>query len=107
VYCGAAASEWDHLRPIVFRRRPTGFFSEIANLVPACGKCNQSKGGQDWQSWMRGNAKGGLRACGVTDIEGRITRLKNYATTFRSTRLQFTESEKTALDLYWQNLDKI
>ena len=44
-YCGDKATEWDHLRPLVAKRRPTGFISEIANLVPACGKCNQSKGG--------------------------------------------------------------
>src|SRR5687767_102420 len=43
-YCGDVASEWDHLRPLVVGRRPTGFISEIGNLVPSCGKCNQSKG---------------------------------------------------------------
>lgn len=55
-YCGDKASEWDHLRPLVVKRRPTGFVSEIANLVPACGKCNQSKGNQPWKTWMLGNA---------------------------------------------------
>jgi hypothetical protein len=39
-FCGDKASEWDHLRPLVVERRPTGYISEIANLVPACGKCN-------------------------------------------------------------------
>ena len=41
-YCGDRSSEWDHLRPLVKARRPTGFISEIGNLVPSCGKCNQS-----------------------------------------------------------------
>src|SRR4051812_20391359 len=36
-YCGDRASEWDHLRPLVQNRRPTGYISEIANLVPSCG----------------------------------------------------------------------
>jgi 5-methylcytosine-specific restriction endonuclease McrA len=45
-YCGDKATEWDHLRPIVKNKRPTGYISEIANLVPACGKCNQSKSGR-------------------------------------------------------------
>ncbi|MCY2924087.1 MAG: HNH endonuclease, partial [Planctomycetota bacterium] len=49
-YCGDRASEWDHLRPLVVNRRPTGFISEIANLVPSCGKCNQSKGNQNWRA---------------------------------------------------------
>ena len=48
-YCGDKASDWDHLRPLVVKRRPTGFISEIANLVPACGKCNQSKGNSPWR----------------------------------------------------------
>src|SRR5262249_46649708 len=38
-YCGDKSSEWDHLRPLVLNKRPTGFITEIANLVPACGKC--------------------------------------------------------------------
>src|SRR5437773_5742088 len=36
-YCGDKASEWDHLRPLVKGRRPTGYISEIGNLVPSCG----------------------------------------------------------------------
>ena len=43
-YCGIVATEWDHLRPLVMNKKPTGYVSEIHNLVPACGKCNQSKG---------------------------------------------------------------
>ncbi len=46
-YCGDASTEWDHLRAIVKDRRPTGYISEIHNLVPACGKCNQSKGNKN------------------------------------------------------------
>src|SRR5665213_2950080 len=48
-YCGDKASEWDHLRPIIVDQQPTGFVTEIANLVPACGKCNQSKGNKHWR----------------------------------------------------------
>ena len=33
-YCGDPRTEWDHLRPLVLRLRPTGYISEIANLVP-------------------------------------------------------------------------
>src|SRR5829696_8240616 len=55
-YCGDEASEWDHLRPLVVGRRPTGFISEIANLVPSCGKCNQSKGNKRWETWMLSDA---------------------------------------------------
>lgn len=53
-YCGDPATEWDHLNAIVLGKRPTGYISEIHNLVPACGKCNQSKGNKPWRSWMFG-----------------------------------------------------
>jgi len=34
-YCGDKATEWDHLRAIVSDQRPTGYITEIANLVPS------------------------------------------------------------------------
>src|SRR5215471_14811557 len=56
-YSGDKATEWDHLRPLISGQEPTGYISEIQNLVPVCGKCNQSKGNSHWRSWMEGNAK--------------------------------------------------
>src|SRR5438552_242802 len=53
-YCGDRATEWDHLRPLIAGQEPTGFIGEIQNLVPACGKCNQSKGNSNWRVWMLG-----------------------------------------------------
>jgi endonuclease I len=58
VYCGGDPTDWDHLRPLVKGRRPTNNLTDFHNLVPACGPCNQSKGGQDWKSWMQGAAQG-------------------------------------------------
>lgn len=55
-YCGGVASEWDHLRPLVKDKKPTGYISEIHNLVPSCGKCNQSKGNKEWKTWMLSTA---------------------------------------------------
>src|ERR1700761_377168 len=51
-YCGDRSTEWDHLRPLVTGKRPTGYIGEIANLVPSCSKCNQSKGARNWREWM-------------------------------------------------------
>src|SRR5438105_7280917 len=56
-YCGDRSTEWDHLRPLVVNRRPTGYISEIGNLVPSCGKCNQSKGNKNWLVWMQSSAQ--------------------------------------------------
>ena len=78
VYCGDRASEWDHLRPLVKRKRPTGYVSEIANLVPACGKCNQSKGASYWRDWMLGPAKQSPFSRAILDLEARVERLAAY-----------------------------
>lgn len=78
-YCGDARTEWDHFRPIVVDRRPTGYISEIANLVPACGKCNQSKGNSDWKSWMLGTAARSPKRRGVPELESRVARLEAFA----------------------------
>lgn len=77
-YCGDKATEWDHFRPIVKNQEPTGYITEIANLVPSCGKCNQSKGASDWREWMEGAAKLSPKTRGVRDLEGRVERLGKF-----------------------------
>jgi hypothetical protein len=77
-YCGAAKSEWDHFRPIVEKQLPTGFITEIANLVLSCGKCNQSKGNKHWKQWILGPAKGSPKSRGVPDLADRVSRLEAY-----------------------------
>lgn len=78
VYCGGLYSEWDHLNPLVSCRKPTGFITEIRNLVPSCGKCNQSKGNKDWKVWMISDARLSPKSRGVKDIELRMRRLTKY-----------------------------
>ncbi len=78
-YCGDKKSEWDHFRAVVKERKPTGYITEIANLVPACGKCNQSRGNKDWKVWMRGSALQSPTRRGVVGIEERILRLEAFA----------------------------
>jgi hypothetical protein len=77
-YCGDRATEWDHLRPLVAKQRPTGFITEIANLVPACGKCNQSKGNKPWRKWMTSSAPQSPKTRGVADLQAKIERLRAY-----------------------------
>jgi hypothetical protein len=89
VYCGDKASEWDHLRPLVAKRRPTGFISEIANLVPACGKCNQSKGGSDWRKWMLSKAKHSPTGRGLPNVPERIANLDRYEQWRSPTKIVF------------------
>lgn len=77
-YCGDTSTEWDHLRPLVDKQRPTGYISEIRNLVPACGKCNQSKGNKHWHTWMFSDAPRSPKRRGVADIESRAERLGRF-----------------------------
>jgi len=77
-YCGDKATEWDHLRPIISNQEPTGYITEIANLVPSCGKCNQSKGKSHWRSWMESTARLSPKTRGVPDLAERVSRLESY-----------------------------
>jgi hypothetical protein len=77
-YCGAQITEWDHLRPLVANQKPTGFISEIRNLVPSCGKCNQSKGNKYWKDWVTSDAKLSPKRQQVNDLQQRIARLEKY-----------------------------
>lgn len=77
-YCGDGSTEWDHFRATVCDGLPTGFGSHIKNLVPACGKCNQSRGRKPWREWMMGKAKGSPTTRRVKDIEVRMQRLARY-----------------------------
>ncbi len=102
-YCGDKASEWDHLRPLVLDLRPTGYISEIANLVPACGKCNQSKGNKDWRTWILSKtAKLSPTFRGVADVPRRAARLNAYERWKPPTKVDFGSIVGTTnWDHYW------
>lgn len=89
-YCGDQSTEWDHLRPLVIDRRPTGFITEIANLVPACGKCNQSKGNSSWRTWIVSNrAKWSPTRRGLSNVSERVARLEEYEKWRKPTNVNF------------------
>ena len=108
-YCGDRATEWDHLRPLVKNRRPTGFISEIGNLVPSCGKCNQSKGNSDWERWMRSSAaKWSPTSRRVSGTEGRIERLREYERWRPEPPVDFPGIVgDDAWEAYWKRLDHV
>lgn len=107
-YCGDTYTEWDHLRPLVVGKQPTGYISEIHNLVPACGKCNQSKGNKPWREWMLSQAALSPRRRGVPDLDTRIQRLSSYEEWMPPTVLDF--SQLLAPELWakhWRNYEEI
>ena len=107
-YCGDKASDWDHLRPLVRNKRPTGFITELANMVPACGPCNQSKSGQDWRKWMLGNAQNSPKTRGVHDLQIRVKRLETYERWGNVRPIDFRAITGEELwDQHWNRLDEI
>jgi 5-methylcytosine-specific restriction endonuclease McrA len=77
-YCGAEVTEWDHLRPLVAKQQPTGYISEIRNLVPSCGKCNQSKGNKYWKDWITSTARFSPKTKNINNLQQKIDRLEEY-----------------------------
>jgi len=107
-YCGGVASEWDHLRPLVVDKKPTGYISEIHNLVPACGKCNQSKGNKDWRKWMMSDATLSPKTKGVSDIQERVHRLEGYENWCEPTKLDFEEIVGADVwEEHWKNWENV
>lgn len=43
----------DHLKPLVSDGMPTGYITDIHNLVPCCQRCNSSKGSKSFQEWYK------------------------------------------------------
>ena len=80
-YCLGKANAMDHVKPLVTGGLPTGYITEIRNLVPCCTACNSAKGGQDFKSWYKSekNVKR-LLSEGLTDdqINDRFTIVSNY-----------------------------
>lgn len=108
VYCGSSANDWDHLLPLVRNKRPTGFFSGKGNVVPACGRCNQSKSGQDWEKWVRGASKNSPKSRGVKDLEQRVDRLARYVEAYPQSAENLEELVDPGLwAVYWSKLGEI
>lgn len=108
VYCGGRATDWDHLRPLVKGKRPTGYITEIKNLVPACGACNQSKGGAEWRVWINSKAKGSPKTRGISDIDQRVARLNAFESWGAIAPLPLKDLVGTGIwDAHWANLDAL
>ena len=107
-YCGDTSTEWDHLRPLVVAKRPTGFISEIQNLVPACGKCNQSKGNKHWKIWMLSKARLSPASRDIVGLEDRVSRLETFENWRPPTHVDFAAVVSPDLwKQHWENHDRL
>jgi hypothetical protein len=107
-YCGDKAQHWDHLHAYVRGKRPSGYFNEARNLVPACGPCNTSKSGSHWREWMFGRAKGSPLSRGVSDLERRATLLDQLIVELELQPVNVESLISPELwDEYWQQQSEI
>lgn len=107
-YCGGVASDWDHLRPLVRNKRPTGYISDYKNLVPSCGRCNQSKGAQEWRSWIVGSAAGSPASRKIPDLDKRIAALERFETWGAVQPLPLERlADATLWAQHWENLRRL
>ena len=108
VYCGDKKTEWDHLYPLIVNKKHTGYITEIANLVPACGKCNQSKGNSNWKEWMLSNAEKSPKTRGIKDLDRRIEIIENYDKHFQKRIINLEElAGKELWEKYQRAYDSI
>jgi len=108
ILCGAQSSTWKHLRPLVLNKNSTSYISEIYNLVPSCGKCNQSKGNKNWEEWMVSDARPSPKSKNVPDLNDRIKRLKKYETWQPPAQIDIeTIVGKDVMSKHWKNCDKV
>ena len=80
-YCLGKANTTDHVKPLVTDGLPTGYITEIKNLVPCCSACNSAKGSQDFRSWYKSKKNiARLHTEGLTDdqIEERFIIVSRY-----------------------------
>lgn len=106
-YCGSIATEWDHLRPLVMNKKPTGYISEIHNLVPSCGKCNQSKGNKYWYGWITSNAPLSPKSRNIANLDERIEALNRYEEWKEPTKMNFETIVGIEIwNQHWDNWEK-
>jgi hypothetical protein len=112
-YCGVNdATEWDHFRPTVNDKKPTGYLADIYNLVPACGKCNQSKGGKNWRDWIQSEAKLSPKKREIRGLKQIIQRLERYDkwSSKKVNKVDFDNLDETTqrlLKQHWRNCEEI
>ncbi len=82
-YCLSSATTVDHFRPLVENGLPTGYITDINNLVPCCSDCNSRKGGKYWRDWYLSESNiRRLKEKGLTDetIQERLRCLERFET---------------------------
>src|SRR5439155_64703 len=77
-FCGSKeVRRWDHLIAVSKDGETV-----LGNMVPACGRCDDSKQDLPFDEWMRSSAQFSPKSLGVSDLEHRIERIRTYVKRF-------------------------
>ncbi|MBI3812089.1 MAG: HNH endonuclease [Nitrospirae bacterium] len=107
-YCGGDYHYWDHFRPLVVKRRPTGYITEINNLVPCCNICSTSKGNKHWRDWIQGNAAKCPGERMPKGLKDRINRLEEFERQSKPVKIDYARLVgKKLWNKHWRNLDAV
>ena len=73
-FCGQGPiTRWDHLIPVT-----QGGDTVLGNMVPACSRCDDSKGDQPFETWALGPTPGSPTSRGIGDVEQRLDKIRAY-----------------------------
>jgi len=74
-YCGNDnPTRWDHIVPVAKNGATV-----LGNMMLSCSECDNSKSQVDFAKWMLGDYPKSPSTRGVSDVHGRIERIKAYA----------------------------
>lgn len=113
VYCGGEATTSDHLNPLVREKKPTGYITEIGNLVPSCNGCNQSKGNKNWRDfidYLLKNSKNDENRKSISEKQYSKVQntLENFEKTFKPEKINFDNQEiQELLKLHLENYNTV
>jgi hypothetical protein len=78
VYCGDSnVRRWDHLVPVT-----EGGEAVLGNMVPACSRCDDSKGASFFKDWMKGSAPYSPTTRKIDGVRRKMNQIERYAASF-------------------------
>ncbi len=84
----------DHIFPLVIDGMPSGYITDITNLIPCCTECNSTKGGKLFEDWYKEQKNvDRLNSYGMSydDINKRYNIIMNYINNHCSQPLSYKE----------------